>query len=542
MGRYYDVYAFRIGDPDARRVAILFADVSARRSAEERLRDLNTSLEQRVASAIAERDRTWNNAQDLLLVLDGEGLIRAANPAWTTVLGWAPQEVVGRKNLDFVHPDDHVATVQAVATAASGALPSVDIRCLHRDGSYRRIAWVAAPEGDLIYASGRDVTAEREQAEALTLAQEALRHAQRMEALGQLTGGVAHDFNNLLAVIMANLEVLEGFASGEARMAKAVRNAVQGAERGAALTQRLLAFARKQDLQTEPVDVAALVTGLSDMLQDTVGDAISVETRVSAPVAPALVDPSQLELAILNLAVNARDAMPDGGQLLVVVEQVEVACHAHLQAGGYVRVRVTDTGTGMDEATLRRAVEPFFTTKPVGRGTGLGLSMIHGLAAQSQGAFTLDSALGQGTTAEILLPVAPALDVPQDRAKESAPAAGAQRELLVLVVDDDVAVLEGTVTILDSLGHTALAALSGEQALALVSAYPDIDAVLTDVAMPGLSGIELAREIAKRRANLPVILVSGYPEVPAGEGLPRLAKPFRRDALSHLLARVVQPR
>jgi hypothetical protein len=521
-------------------LAVFLRDVTDRRVAEARLRDLNASLERRVAEAIADRDRTWNNAQDLLLVIERGGTIRAANPAWESILGWQPHELVGRTYLDVIHPDDHAPAREALATAGEGTLPSVDLSCLHRAGGVRRIAWVAAPEGDLIFASGRDVTAEREQAEALARAQEALRQAQRMEALGQLTGGVAHDFNNLLAVITANLEVLEGSAAHDPRMIRAIRNAMRGAERGATLTQRLLAFARKQDLRTEPVNVGELVRGLSDMLADTVGRGVRVETRLPAGVPDALVDPSQLELALLNLAVNARDAMPRGGLLAIELDAVAASGRMGVRGNDYVRIRVTDTGDGMDEPTLRRAVEPFFTTKPVGRGTGLGLSMIHGLAAQSGGAFGLESAPGRGTTAEILLPAAPTPAPPSPGTPP--PVSGSTtRKLLVLLIDDDLAVLEGMAALVDSLGHVALRATSGERALGLLAAFHDIDVVVTDVAMPGLDGPALARRIAADRPGLPVVLASGRPDHETG-GLPSLTKPVRRDGLAAMLARVAAER
>jgi CheY-like chemotaxis protein/two-component sensor histidine kinase len=353
-----------------------------------------------------------------------------------------------------------------------------------------------------------------------------------MESVGRLTGGIAHDFNNLLAVVMANLEVLQArLPAGETRFLQLVDNAMRGAERGVALTQRLLAFARRQELKPEPVDVTSLVRDMADLLARSLGTAIQVETRLAPGLSPALVDATQLELAVLNLAVNARDAMPDGGRLAIEVDEAP---------GGRIRIRVTDTGTGMDEDILRQATEPFFTTKEVGKGTGLGLSMVHGLAAQSGGGFALRSRPGEGTTAEIVLPRAEGMAVAPAAPMPTYHLAAGRRGLSVLVVDDDPLVLSGTVRMLEALGHRVSEAASAFDALALLREGPAVDVVLTDEVMPGLRGLQLAGLIAREWPGLPVVLVTGYADLPPGADrlvAARLDKPFRVPALAAALAK-----
>jgi signal transduction histidine kinase/FixJ family two-component response regulator len=372
---------------------------------------------------------------------------------------------------------------------------------------------------------------------------EQLRQAQKMESIGQLTGGVAHDFNNLLMAIRSSLELLERrLPDGDRRAQDFLANAIKATERGASLTQRMLAFARKQELDARPVDVGALVTGMRDLLERSLGPQIAITVTIADGVADAMIDANQLEMAVLNLAVNARDAMEGTGKLDFAIDQVGADCAAGLADGDYVRLRITDNGPGMDAETRERAMEPFFTTKGVGRGTGLGLSMVHGLAVQSGGTFELHSAPGEGTTAEIYLPVAqsqPKADTPA----EPAPRARAlDRSLTVLAVDDDALVLLGTAGLLEDFGHRVLEAHSGAQALDLIDAHPEIDLVITDQAMPNMTGVELASEISRRRPGLPIVLASGYAEMPSGappEIVARLEKPFSDAALSEALFNVL---
>jgi signal transduction histidine kinase len=387
-------------------------------------------------------------------------------------------------------------------------------------------------------------TRERE----LALAQ--LFEAQKIDTIGQLTGGVAHDFNNLLMAIMGSLQVLRRRFPLEEAAARLVDNALKGAERGAALTQRLLAFARRQELRPAAVSLGELAAGMSDLLVRALGPGVRL-TQTFAPDLPRiLIDSNQLELALLNLAVNARDAMPGGGELILGAERADLdeaaVAELRLAPGEYVRLSVTDTGHGMDEATLIRAAEPFFTTKGVGKGTGLGLSMVQGLAAQSGGAMRLTSEPGHGVRVDLWLPQATDAAVRLEPRPERPAVIAASESRTVLVVDDDPLVAAGAAAMLEDLGHTVIQASSGREALALVQSDREIDLVLTDHAMPEMTGVELARRLRQLRPDLPVVLATGYADLPANVtaelGLPRLAKPFDQDELSHAVAEHATPR
>ncbi|RYE76721.1 MAG: response regulator, partial [Hyphomicrobiales bacterium] len=376
----------------------------------------------------------------------------------------------------------------------------------------------------------RDLTDRRKVEAELDVAREALFQAQKIEALGQLTGGVAHDFNNLLTAVMGSLELVRRQISDE-RQLGLIDNAIKGASRGISLTQRMLSFARKQELELKPVDVDVLVAGMGDMLQRSLGPLIQIETDFPADLAMAAADPNQLETAVLNLAVNARDAMPEGGVLRIAARNESVARghRSGLPDGDYIRLSVADTGTGMDARTLTQATEPFFTTKGVGKGTGLGLSMVHGMAEQLGGRLQLDSHVGRGTTVEIWLPVAAAsttaepAQLPVETKTETAMA---PRPLTVLAVDDDALVLMNTTALLEDLGHRVIEASSGREALAILEGGEEIDLLITDHAMPQMTGAQLIAEVGQRWPALPVILATGYADLPAGAGVLRLNKPF----------------
>ncbi len=373
-----------------------------------------------------------------------------------------------------------------------------------------------------------------------------LHEVQKLESLGQLTGGLAHDFNNLLGAIIGNLELLEKRLPDDPRVRRLLAGAMAGAERGATLTRRLLAFARRQELKPQTVDVAVLVGGMLEMLHRTLGPAVHMRTEFADDLGPVLVDPNQLELALLNLALNARDAMPLGGSMLLAARRASAAEAAeHELHGGFVCITVADTGTGMDEATLKRATEPFFTTKGTGKGTGLGLSMVHGLAAQSGGAMHIVSVVGGGTTVELWLPEAEEAQMP-GHAPPPEHAAGSLRRSRVLLVDDDPIMLAGIAAMLDDLGHDVVETASAAQALEVLGrpGEPPFDLVLTDHAMPGMTGSALAQHLRTHRPDLPVILASGYADLAAGMDptLPRLAKPFRSEELGAALAAALLPR
>jgi PAS domain S-box-containing protein len=505
------------------------------------------ALAARGDAAVAERDRMWELSRDLLAVSGFDGMLRGANPAWERLLGLKPGQVEGRFHLNLIVPEDHGAAAAAHARLVAGEPQEpIELRFRHADGSFRRIEWAAVADDGRVYGVGRDVTGEKEREAALRRAQHELNQAQKLETIGQLTGGVAHDFNNLLAAIISNLDLLRKRVAGDERAARLVEGAIQGAERGAALTGRLLAFARRQELKAEIVDVAALLRGMEDLLRRSLGPGIELLHDLPPDLAPVRVDPHQLELALLNLAVNARDAMPRGGTLAFLASVVAgpAGLPAELQPGRYLRLTVADTGLGMDEETARRALEPFFTTKGVGKGTGLGLSMVHGLALQSGGALSLQSRPGEGTAVHLFLPLAEAeTNLPAAIPTPAAAAEpGGKRPLTILVVDDDVLVSMGTVAMLEDLGHTVLDASSGKQALEVLATRPDIDIMITDHAMPGMTGTELARRARELRPELPVVLATGYAELPNGEdpGLPRLPKPFFQGDITRVLGEVVR--
>jgi PAS domain S-box-containing protein len=374
-----------------------------------------------------------------------------------------------------------------------------------------------------------------ERSAALLKAQAALQQAQKMEAIGNLTGGVAHDFNNLLAAVLGSLQLLQKRTSdpGQVRL---IENAMQAAQRGAMLTRRMLAFARKQDLKSEAVRVPSLVEGMRELLESVLGPTIRIQTALPASLPLVQIDANQLETALLNLAVNARDAMNGNGRITIAAGHEVLGMPAHgLAPGAYVRLSVTDEGAGMDEATLKRAIEPFFTTKGIGQGTGLGLSMVLGFAQQSGGTLILSSAPGQGTTAEIWLPVAAALEETGAPGETVAAAPAPAARLSILLVDDDSLVLRATCEMLEDLGHTVEAVSSAAAALDMLAKRP-FDLVVSDHAMPNMTGAQLCHEIAGRHAGTRCLLISGYAELPADIPASRLAKPFDQEAL----ARAVQ--
>ncbi|MEB3046447.1 response regulator [Rhizobium mulingense] len=372
-------------------------------------------------------------------------------------------------------------------------------------------------------------TREREEA----LAQ--LFEAQKLDTIGHLTGGVAHDFNNLLMAVLGSLSLLKKRLPADERSERLVTNAIQAAERGTALTQRLLAFARRQELKPQAVDFLRLFENVEDLLAKAVGPRVEIRKSIPADLEPLLVDSNQLELALLNLFVNARDALESGGAVTVAAAPEE-ARPTGLAGGNYIKISVSDDGEGMDEATVLRAAEPFFTTKGIGKGTGLGLSMVHGLAAQSGGSIQISSARGKGTTVSLWLPVAESFTKAQPALVPAAaePVKPVSRSLAILVVDDDALVRTGTVAMLEDLGHLPREAASASQALEFFAGGQECDLVITDHAMPGMTGAELARHLRAAFPNLPVILASGYVELTEDQGLGpmlRMTKPFTQEQL-----------
>jgi PAS domain S-box-containing protein len=526
-------------------LTVFFRDVTEQRRAAERL--VESEARMRIAQAVG-GVVTWQ-------WVIGSDEIRWSGPV-EKVIGVPAGAAPGFDEfLAIIHPDDRGEVLQRVELAiATGGSYHTEFRILPPDGSTR---WLVASgevltgeesSPDRLIGINYDVTERRKLTEELErlnadletrVAEGAaqLHQLQKIESLGQLTGGVAHDFNNLLAAVLSALGSLRRhLPEGDERAHRLLDNAEAGARRGATLTQRMLAFARRQDLEPEPVDVPALVKGMQDLLDRSLGPHIAIETDFAPDLPPVLADPAQLELALLNLSVNARDAMPDGGLLRIEAAPVE---------NGLVSISVTDTGTGMDETTIARATEPFFTTKGVGRGTGLGLPMVYGLAEQSGGRFVLRSRLGDGTTATLLLPRAE--EAPRrERPSPPPPPEASAIPLRILAVDDDALVLMGTVDMLEDMGHRVWSARSGEEALGLLTGEArDADLVVTDQAMPGMTGVELARRVRETRPGLPVILATGYAELPSGAEVhvtARLGKPFTEAQLSTAIARAAPAR
>ena len=372
-------------------------------------------------------------------------------------------------------------------------------------------------------------------------AQKQLLQSQKMESIGQLTGGVAHDFNNLLMAVMGNLELLGKRIPDDPRLRRLLDGAMQGARRGASLTQRMLAFSRQQDLKTSPIDMAQLLLGMRDLLERSLGPSFDLRLRLADGLPAAQVDANQLELAILNLAINSRDAMPNGGQIAIDVSLRDVKGGKPARDGKYILVEVQDTGLGMDAETLNKAIEPFFSTKPLGKGTGLGLSMVHGLIVQLGGHFELASEAGRGTTACLWLPVAKELP---ETEKIEVSAGGDTMAATILVVDDDPLIAMSTVDMLEDLGHTVIEANSGKQALEILQSGQSVDLLMTDQAMPGMTGIELIEIVRPQHPELPVLLATGYADLPAGKwsDLPRLAKPYQQAQLEAEVGRLLSGR
>jgi signal transduction histidine kinase/ActR/RegA family two-component response regulator len=462
----------------------------------------------------------WSDFPFILLTARGGGLER--NPTAGRYL-----RTLG--NVTFLERPFHPTTLVSLAESARRS---------------RRRQYEARARLEELHALAADLEQRVEQRTAERQAAiEQLHEAQKLETLGQLTGGVAHDFNNLLTPIVGTLDLLQRKLAGQdARTDRWITNALQSGERAKTLVQRLLGFARRQELQSAPVDVAALIDGMRDLVASSIGPAIELRLRRARDLPQALADPNQLELAILNLCVNASDAMPEGGSLTIAAESALIGpgSETKLPPGDYLRLSIIDTGTGMDPATLARAVEPFFSTKEMGRGTGLGLSMVHGLTAQLGGAFMLGSEPGEGTRADLYLPVTQDRADPDLLATQSPITDGPPRT--ILVVDDEELVRKGTAEMLRALGHQAFEAEGGAEALMTLAVIPEIDAVVTDYKMPRMDGAELARRIRVQRPNMSILLISGYTGTadPVAD-LPRLNKPFGLNELAHALHRACEP-
>jgi PAS domain S-box-containing protein len=518
------------------------SEEDVRRHADELAR-INASLEAEVTQRTADRNRLWQLSDDMMVLTDLDGRIEAVNPAWTRVLGWAEDELIGRPLFDFLHPDAVAPAVGAIAAIGRGeSFARFANRYRHKDGSYRDLSWTAGPGDGKIIGVGRDETLERARAARLAAAEDQLRQAQKMEAVGQLTGGIAHDFNNMLTGVIGSMDLLKrhlGPGQSE-RASRYIDAATTSAQRAAALTQRLLAFSRRQSLDIRPVDLNALVVGLEELLARTLGENIGLELSLATEAFHARTDANQLESALLNLAINARDAMPDGGRLTIATGNLHVdADHPmateELSPGDYATVRVADTGTGMSAEVIAKAFDPFFTTKPIGAGTGLGLSMIWGFAKQSDGHVRIDSTPGEGTAVTLYLPRAQAAAA-TDAAGDGPRPAGAGES--VLLVEDDPAVRMLVADVLRDLGYRVEQAGDAREALPKLAAMDRVDLLITDVGLPGMSGRELADRAREGLPELKVLFVTGYAEGAAhragflAPGMDMVTKPFAIDLLS----------
>jgi PAS domain S-box-containing protein len=556
-----------------------------------------TTLVSIVGSAIRGRRRQYQTRAILADLTESEGLLQTALDAGhlgalelhlpelqleasdtcKAFFGRKPGEAFSYQDLlDAIHPDDRIRRAEVMdRTFKTGRDYSIEYRAIWPDGSHHwidvRSRVVRAPDGSIksLVGVSSDITArklaeiERENllaqlaAERTALAeltatleqrveqrtadlmkevaareraQEQLRQAQKMETIGQLTGGVAHDFNNLLMAVMGNLDLLRKRIPDDPRLHRLIDGALQGAERGASLTQRLLAFARQQDLRAVAVDLRSLIQGMGDLLERSLGPRVALRLDIPEGLPPARIDANQLELAILNLAINARDAMEDSGAIEIRVARYRASGDPALQSGDYLKLSVIDTGKGMPPDILKKAIEPFFSSKPLGKGTGLGLSMVHGLAVQLGGALQLSSTVGQGTSATLVLPVAtsaPEIENPVQTLQK------VNRSAVILFVDDDPLIAMSTTEMLEDLGHHVIGVSSGLHALDILKSEQPIDLMVTDHVMPGMTGLELAAATREVRPSLPILLATGYAELPEGAqvDLPRLAKPYHQDQL-----------
>ena len=487
-----------------------------------------------------------------IYLLDLEGKVTNWNLGAQRIKGYFANEIVGQHFSRFYTDEDRAA-----------GIPQTALETARRDGRFEKEGWRIRKDGSRFWAHvvidairdddgntigyakiTRDITERKKAEEELERAREFSLQAQKLEAIGQLTGGIAHDFNNLLMAILGSLELLRKRLPDDSKSIALLENAAQGAHRGTALTKRMLAFARNYELNKEVIDISTLVHGMKDLVERSIGPSFNIETRFPLSLNPVEADANQLELALLNLSLNARDAMADGGEIVLAAreENITAGHRSGLEAGRYIRLSVTDTGEGMDQETLLRATEPFFTTKGVGKGTGLGLSMVHGFAEQSGGRFILHSQKGAGTTAELLLPVAKTSTTPD--AAIPAPPAKVLRPLTILAVDDDALVLMNTVHMLEDLGHTVFEAYSGNEALEILRCEDSIDLVVTDQAMPKMTGTELAKIIKREWPDIPVLLATGYADRVRGDdiGLPKLTKPYMQRELADAIVRMNPPR
>jgi PAS domain S-box-containing protein len=490
------------------------------RKSEAKLKELNADLERQVIERSVVGGRFWQISPDLLGVLKADGYFESANPAWFALLGWTEAEVRTTSIFELLHPEDREPTRAGFEHLKAGnPILRFENRYRGKDGTYKWFAWAAIPFGNAYYASGRDITSEKEAAADLAVAQEALRQSQKMEAVGQLTGGLAHDFNNLLAGISGSLELLaQRLAQGRLNDAERYIVAANGAaKRAASLTQRLLAFARRQTLDAKPADINRHIVDMEELIRRTMGPDIRIESVQAAGLWTVLVDGNQLENALLNLCINARDAMPEGGALMIETANrwldEHTARERDLAPGQYVSLCVSDTGTGMPSDVIARAFDPFFTTKPIGMGTGLGLSMIYGFVRQSGGQARIYSEVGKGTMVCLYFPRHFGEAEKREPHNLRQPVAPRGEGQTVLIVDDEPTVRMLVLDVLEELGYRSIEAADSIEGLKVLESDERIDLLITDVGLPGgLNGRQMADAARRSRPGLKVMFITGYAE------------------------------
>jgi len=534
-------------------------DVDEQMHATQALEQMNDALGERVEQRTRERDRTWELSRELLGVMRFDMSPISFNPAWASTLGWTREQLSRLRLWELIHPEDLEATARETESIASGNISTRFVnRMRHANGDYRWLSWTIVPEDGLMYAAVRDITDERavvdELAAANTLlreqiaererAESALQQMQRLEVVGQLTAGVAHDFNNLLTVILASASfVLKDLQSGKLQRTQArMQNIIDAGERGAKLTSQLLSFSRRQRLQPAPVNLNTTIAGMRQLLTKALGSKVWLEIALAEDLASSLVDPTQTEMIILNLAINSRDAMPMGGAVTIRTANVIVEAPAtrpeNPEPGAYVLLSISDTGEGMSEEVIAKAFEPFFTTKEVGKGSGLGLAQVYGFAKQSGGGVAIQTQVGVGTTVNVYLP-REALDSPvEEQGVEPSNPAGTLKAR-ILLVDDDDDVRDVTATLLRDMGHRVRMASTGLAALESID--DQIDLVITDFAMPGMTGAELAKLMRQSRPELKFLFITGYADTDI-LGLNEafvVQKPYQQDVLKRQIEKIL---
>jgi PAS domain S-box-containing protein len=525
-------------------------DVTHSKLAEMQLMTLNETLESRVQERTRERDGIWQLSQDLLGIANADGVWQSVNPAWTRVLGWDAGEIVGQTTAWLEHPDDSKKRHPPLDESTDASL-NFENRLRTRQGDYRSFAWTAVRRAGLLYCVARDMTEQLQREETLARAEEQLRQAHKMEAVGQLTGGIAHDFNNMLTGVIAALGLIQrrlkaGRTDGVNEYIEAGLNS---AHRAATLTHSLLAFARRQSLDIKSQDVNTLITGLNEILRRPLGEDISLDFSLADGLWSAMTDSNQFESALLNLILNSRDAMPEGGRIRIETANTHVDAGPSrgdhdLPAGEFVTVSVSDTGEGMPPEVIAKVFEPFFTTKPIGQGTGLGLSMIYGFVNQSGGHIRITSEVGRGTTVKIYLPRAVSAEEQIQVEKVMPPARG--RGETILIVEDDSSVRFTVTELLKELGYSYIEAENAAAAIPHLQADQPIDLLVTDVGLPNMNGRQLAEIGRQYRPDLKVLFITGYAEKAAirseflGPDMQMLGKPFTVDALGEKIRQIIQ--